>query len=136
MIYQTEIKLPSFGRGFHLITDIIKKDIPDLPEAGLVNIFIQHTSAGLTINENFDNSVRNDINVAFDRLVPENYAYYTHTSEGEDDMPAHVKSTLAGTSLNIPILKHQLGLGVWQGIYLCEFRTQKQQRKIVITVIG
>lgn len=136
MIYQTEIKLPPFGKGFHLITDIIKKNLTELPEAGLVNIFIQHTSAALTINENFDKSVRHDMTIAFDRLVPENPLYYSHTSEGTDDMPAHVKSTLAGNSLNIPILKHQLALGIWQGIYLCEFRNQKQQRKIVITIIG
>jgi secondary thiamine-phosphate synthase enzyme len=136
MIYQTEIILQPYGRGFHLITDSIKNALPSLPEAGILNIFLQHTSAGLTINENFDGSVRTDMSTSFNRLVPENIQLYDHTSEGEDDMPAHVKSTLAGVSLNIPIYKHQLGLGTWQGIYLCEFRNQKQNRKIVITIIS
>ncbi|HNZ42611.1 MAG TPA: secondary thiamine-phosphate synthase enzyme YjbQ [Bacteroidales bacterium] len=136
MIYQTEIILPSFGRGFHLITGIIKQNLPPLPETGLVNIFIRHTSAGLTINENFDPTVRLDMSTAFDRIVPENTTLYQHNDEGSDDMPAHVKSSLAGASLSIPIRNHSLGLGTWQGIFLCEFRSKKQQRTVLITIIG
>jgi secondary thiamine-phosphate synthase enzyme len=102
----------------------------------LVNIFIQHTSAGLTINENFDGSVPSDLTNAFNRLVPEKTALYQHTAEGEDDMPAHVKSAIAGVSLCIPILEYRLGLGIWQGIFLCEFRNHPHKRKIVITVIS
>jgi len=136
MIYQTEIILPAFGRGFHLITDIIKQNLPPLPETGFVNIFIRHTSAGLTINENFDATVRSDLSIAFDRIVPENSTLYKHNDEGSDDMPAHIKSSLAGASLNIPIRYHSLALGAWQGIFLCEFRSKKQQRTVVITIIG
>ncbi|HOY31849.1 MAG TPA: secondary thiamine-phosphate synthase enzyme YjbQ [Bacteroidales bacterium] len=136
MVYQTEVLLPPFKRGCHLITGIIQKQLPALPESGIVNIFIQHTSAGLTINENFDSSVREDMTNTFDRLIPDNIHLYSHNSEGEDDMPAHVKSTFTGTSLNIPITKHHLGLGVWQGIYLCEFRNQMQRRKIVLTILN
>jgi len=136
MVHQTEIILPPYGRGFHLITDIIKNNLPSLPRNGMVNIFIQHTSAGLTINENFDGSVPVDMTNAFNRLVPEDTQLYNHTSEGEDDMPAHVKSSIAGVSICIPILEYRLGLGTWQGIYLCEFRNQKHKRKIVITVVS
>ncbi|HOV11114.1 MAG TPA: secondary thiamine-phosphate synthase enzyme YjbQ [Bacteroidales bacterium] len=136
MIYQTEIILPSLGKGFHLITDIIKQNLPSLPETGLVNIFIRHTSAGLTINENFDSTVRSDLSETFDRIVPEGAQLYQHIAEGRDDMPAHVKSSLAGASLNVPIRNHCLGLGTWQGIFLCEFRNKKQQRTVVITIIG
>lgn len=136
MIQQTEIILPPFGRGFHLITEIINNNLPSLPRNGIVNIFIQHTSTGLTINENYDGSVPIDMANAFNRLVPEGTQNYHHTSEGEDDMPAHVKSTIAGVSVCIPILEHRLGLGMWQGIYLCEFRNQKHKRKIVITVVS
>ncbi|HNW89683.1 MAG TPA: secondary thiamine-phosphate synthase enzyme YjbQ [Bacteroidales bacterium] len=136
MIQQTEIILPAFGRGFHLITNIIKKNLLPLPETGILNVFIQHTSAGLTINENFESTVPTDMSKTFNRLVPENIELYDHISEGLDDMPAHVKSTLTGASLNIPITGHQLGLGTWQGIFLCEFREQKQRRKIVLTTIS
>jgi len=101
-----------------------------------LNVFIQHTSAGLTINENFESTVPTDMSKTFNRLVPENIELYDHISEGLDDMPAHVKSTLTGASLNIPITGHQLGLGTWQGIFLCEFREQKQRRKIVLTTIS
>ncbi len=136
MIQQTEIILPAFGRGFHLITNIIKKNLLPLPETGILNVFIQHTSAGLTINENLESTVPTDMSKTFNRLVPENIELYDHISEGLDDMPAHVKSTLTGASLNIPILRHQLALGTWQGIFLCEFREQKQRRKIVLTTIS
>jgi len=136
MIHQTEIILPPYGRGFHQITDIIIKSLPSLPRTGIVNIFLQHTSAGLAINENFDGSVPADLSDAFNRLVPENMQLYRHTSEGADDMPAPVKSAIAGVSLSIPILEYRLGLGRWQGIYLCEFRNQAHKRKIVITVVS
>ncbi len=136
MIYQAELLLPPFGRGFHLITDIIENNLPALPEQGMVNIFICHTSAGLTINENYDTTVRSDLANAFNKIAPENNSLYDHNSEGSDDMPAHIKATLAGAALNIPVLKHRLGLGTWQGIYLCEFRNHKQKRRIIITIYG
>mgnify|MGYP003800749369 CR=1 FL=1 len=136
MIYQKEILLPPFGRGFHLITNIIVENLPDLPEQGIISLFLQHTSAGLTISENFDTDVRTDLSKSFDMLVPEGKEHYSHTSEGPDDMPAHIKSTLTSVSLTIPVRKHQIYLGKWQGIYLCEFRNRKQQRKAVITILS
>ncbi|MFA5583124.1 MAG: secondary thiamine-phosphate synthase enzyme YjbQ, partial [Bacteriovoracaceae bacterium] len=102
---------------------------------GVVHIFIQHTSAALSINENADPSVRHDLNLAFDKLAPENMPYYEHTLEGPDDMPAHIKSIIAGSSVTIPIFQGKLSLGTWQGIYLCEFRNQGGPRKIVITLL-
>lgn len=134
MIKQINIKLPVFSRGFHLITDIIEDQIGKLPENGLVNLFLKHTSAGLCINENYDPSVRVDLNNIFDQLVPENQSFYTHTLEGSDDMPAHVKSILSSVSLTIPIENSKLALGTWQGIYLCEFRNNPGQRNILITI--
>ncbi len=134
MISQIEISLPPFKRGFHIITQIIKSNLSDLPEQGILNIFIKHTSAGLTINENADPTVLGDFEKIFNNLIPENLPIYTHTSEGSDDMPAHIKSTIAGTSLNIPITNHRLNLGIWQGIYLCEFRNRGGSRKIVLTI--
>jgi len=101
---------------------------------GMMNIFIQHTSAGITINENADPTVRRDFEGAFNRLAPENHPDYTHTFEGSDDMPAHIKSTLAGNSITIPITDHRLNLGTWQGIYLCEFRNHGGPRKLIITI--
>ncbi|HNW68968.1 MAG TPA: secondary thiamine-phosphate synthase enzyme YjbQ [Bacteroidales bacterium] len=136
MVHQTEIILPPYGRGFHQITEIINKSLPSLPRTGIVNIFLQHTSAGLAINENFDRSVPADLSNAFNRLVPEGTHLYQHTDEGADDMPAHIKSAMVGVSLSIPILEYRLGLGRWQGIYLCEFRNEAHKRKIVITVIS
>ncbi|MEM7036606.1 MAG: secondary thiamine-phosphate synthase enzyme YjbQ [Bacteroidota bacterium] len=134
MITQTHITLPAHRRGFHLITDTILRELPPLPEAGLLHVFIQHTCAGLTINENYDPSVRVDFNSIFDRLVPEHQPYYTHTLEGSDDMPAHVKSALVGASVTIPITAGRLNLGTWQGIYLCEFRNHGGRRKLVATI--
>ena len=135
MISQYHISLPSYPRGFHLITDEIEALIHDkLPETGLVNLFIKHTSAGLTINENADPSVRVDFENAINRLVKENEPYYTHTYEGSDDMPAHIKSSLFGPSLTIPISNYKLDLGTWQGIYFCEFRNYGGERKITITI--
>lgn len=134
MILQTELILPAYKKGFHLITNLIDNALSDLPEVGILNIFIQHTSAGLTINENADPSVRVDLNSFFEKLVPENTEYFTHTLEGTDDMPAHIKASIFGNSLNIPIQNHSLALGIWQGIYLCEFRNQGGQRKLILTV--
>ena len=110
--------------------------LPPLPETGLLNLFIKHTSAGLTINENSDPDVRTDMESIFNQLVKEQEPYYTHTFEGDDDMPAHAKATLAGTSITIPITNGRLGLGTWQGIYLCEFRNRSGSRKLTATVIG
>jgi secondary thiamine-phosphate synthase enzyme len=134
MIEQYEIEIPEFSRGYHLITSYINSRIKQLPEKGLVNLFIKHTSAGITINENADPSVRRDFEVAMNHLVPDGFAGFSHTLEGDDDMPAHVKSTLVGQSLTIPITNRRLNLGTWQGIYLCEFRNYSGPRQLVITV--
>lgn len=136
MIQQLEITLPSFRRGYHLITDLIRQQLPQLPENGLVNILIQHTSAAISLNENADPSVRVDFETFMNKLIPENDRSYTHVLEGSDDMPAHLKSSLIGASLNIPITNHRLNLGTWQGIYLCEFRNSGGRRKLVITIMS
>jgi len=133
MIQQKEIRIKSRVRGFHLITHEIESQL-QLPEKGLLNLFLQHTSAGLTINENADPSVRVDFETIFNKLIPENDRDYTHTMEGADDMPAHIKSSMVGVSLNIPIVNHRLGLGIWQGIYLCEFRNYGGSRKILASI--
>lgn len=135
MTKQTEITLPKFGRGFHLITDMVKKSIGSLPESGLLHLFVKHTSAGITINENADPTVRKDFETVFNLLVKENQHYYTHTFEGADDMPAHIKTALVGNSVTIPITNHSLNLGIWQGIYFCEFRNEPQHRKLFCTII-
>ena len=125
------------SRGCHLITDLILAALPRrLPDAGLLNLFVKHTSCGLTINENADPDVRSDLDRILDHLVPENQPYYDHTLEGSDDMPAHAKSTLSGVSLNIPITDGRLNLGIWQGIYLCEYRDHGGPRAIVATIIS
>ena len=134
MIYQKEILLPPFKRGYHLITNILEQELPELPEKGLLNIFILHTSAGLTINENYDPTVREDFEKVFNKLIPENDPIYAHTMEGSDDMPAHIKSSLVGQSLTLPVKNNRLALGTWQGIYLCEFRNRGGQRKIIMTL--
>ncbi len=134
MIKQYQINLPQYKRGFHIITHQIEEAIEELPQFGLVNIFIHHTSAALTINENADPSVRVDFETIMNSIVPEGMPEYTHTYEGDDDMPAHVKSSLMGPSLTIPITNGRLALGTWQGIYLCEFRNWGGSRKITITV--
>lgn len=136
MVQQFEITLKPYSRGFHLITDEVLENINRLPETGLMTVFIKHTSAGLTLNENADPSVRVDLESSFNNIVPENQPYYTHTFEGSDDMPAHVKSSLVGSSVTIPITNHKLNIGVWQGITLCEFRSGKHQRSLVVTIVG
>ena len=133
MIQQKQIILKARSRGFHLISDEIENDL-ELPENGLLNLFLMHSSAGLTINENADPSVRVDFETVFNKLIPEGDQDYIHTMEGLDDMPAHIKSSLTGVSLTIPIVKHKLGLGIWQGIYLCEFRNHGGRRKLIATV--
>lgn len=134
MIKQVEFSLPPFSRGFHLITHLVETQLPELPQIGLLHLFIKHTSAGLCINENADPTVQDDFETVFNKLVPENQSYYKHTIEGSDDMPAHIKSVLSGSGLSIPITKGKLNLGTWQGIYLCEFRNHGGSRKLVATI--
>jgi len=136
MVVQSEFTLQPRSRGFHLVTEEVVRKLPPLPVAGLLHLFIKHTSAGLTINENADPEVQTDLAAIFDRLVKEREPYYTHTYEGNDDMPSHAKSTLTGASTTIPITNGQLNLGTWQGIYLCEFRNHGGARKIVATIVG
>ena len=136
MLEQIEIKLSPRKRGFHLITGEISSLLPTLPKKGLLNLFIKHTSCALAINENADPDVRLDLETIFNKIVPENAPYYMHTLEGSDDMPAHAKSVIVGTSLSIPITNGRLNLGTWQGIYLCEFRNYGGARRIVATIIG
>ena len=136
MVFQKEILLPPFRKGFHLITDIISGEINFLPESGILNLFIQHTSAALSINENADHTVRIDFELFMNKLVPENNPGFVHTLEGPDDMPAHIKSSMFGASVNIPVSKGKLNLGTWQGIYLCEFRNNPGRRRIIMTIIS
>lgn len=135
-MFQHEFTLRPRSRGFHLITEEILRNLSPLPEIGILHLFIKHTSAGLSINENADPDVQVDLNSIFDRLVKEREPYYAHTCEGDDDMPAHAKATLVGSSVTIPIANGRLNMGVWQGIYLCEFRNRGGGRKIVATIIG
>ena len=133
---QVEFDLQSRRRGFHLITGEILLNLPPLPEVGLLHLFIKHTSAGLSINENADPDVRMDMESIFNHLVKEREPYYQHTLEGNDDMPAHAKSSIIGTSVTIPITNGKLNLGTWQGIYLCEFRDYGGNRRMVATISG
>ena len=133
MIKQKEIVLNEFNRGFHIITDIINTHISDYKGNGLLNIFVKHTSAGITINENADPSVRIDLENIMNKLIPENENYYTHIFEGSDDMPSHVKTIFTGNSITIPITNNKMNLGTWQGIYFCEFRNKGGKRKLVLT---
>lgn len=138
MVYlQREISLPQMRRGFHLITSTITRSLPEIKDirAGQLHVFIKHTSAGLTINENADPTVRQDFESHFNRMVPEE-APYVHDSEGSDDMPAHLKSSLLGSSVLIPVTNGALNLGTWQGVYLCEHRNHGGSRKIVLTLSG
>ncbi len=134
MIRQFEITLPEYRRGYHLITSVIERELNDLPEVGMVHLLLKHTSAALTLNENADPTVRTDFESFMNKLIPENDPVYEHVMEGSDDMPAHLKSSLLGTSLTIPITNGRLNLGTWQGIYLCEFRNYGGSRKVVVTV--
>lgn len=134
MVEQKEMILPLFERGFHLITRYVLKELGELPETGLLNVYIKHTSAGLAINENADPTVRQDFEKIFNHLVPENQPFYRHTMEGPDDMPAHAKAVMSGSSVTVPISRGKLNLGAWQGLYLCEFRNRGGKRKLVLTV--
>tara|TARA_B100000282_G_scaffold90502_1_gene63452 strand:+ start:2215 stop:2622 length:408 start_codon:yes stop_codon:yes gene_type:complete len=134
MIFQKEITLKPFPRGFHLISDIIFDELPNM--SGIVNIFIKHTSASLTINENADPAVRVDFENHFNKLVSENDNHYTHTLEGKDDMTSHIKSSILGSSVNFPIKNGIPQIGIWQGVYLCEHRNQASSRQIIITIVG
>ncbi|HQB69552.1 MAG TPA: secondary thiamine-phosphate synthase enzyme YjbQ [Paludibacteraceae bacterium] len=132
---QIEFLLHARPRGFHLITHEILQHLPELPECGILHLFIQHTSAALSLNENADPDVQTDLAASFDHLIRENEHFYTHTCEGADDMPAHIKSTMVGASVTIPITNHRLNLGTWQGIYLCEFRNKASCRHIIATIL-
>ena len=134
MTYQLEITLKPFPRGFHLITDDIISALPNL--TGIVHVFIKHTSASLTINENADPSVRVDFETHFNKMVSESDNHYTHTLEGKDDMTSHIKSSILGSSVSFPIKNGVPQLGIWQGVYLCEHRNQASGRTIFITCIG
>ncbi|MDA3779901.1 MAG: secondary thiamine-phosphate synthase enzyme YjbQ [Bacteroidales bacterium] len=134
MIIQKEITLPFYERGYHLITNIIENNLSDLPQNGILNIFIKHTSAAITINENADPSVRADKESFKSKLIPDGHNLYTHTSEGADDMSGHIKSLFIGHSINIPITNYELNMGVWQGIYLCEFRNSGANRKLILSI--
>jgi len=135
---QKEISLNPKTRGFHLVTEEITSQLPEIKKikVGLMHILIKHTSASITLNENFDPDVRSDMEQYFNRTVKENEPWYDHNSEGSDDMPAHIKSTLIGNSLTIPITNGLLNLGTWQGIYLCEHRNHGGSRKLVATIFG
>ena len=134
MVDQKKIKLNAYQRGFHLITEEIIKHLPKI--TGVVNVFIQHTSASLTINENADPTVREDFETHFNKMVSEKETYFKHTFEGLDDMTSHIKSSVLGSSINFPIKDGVHLLGVWQGIYLCEHRNGRKVRKIIITSYG
>ena len=136
MVEQIEFTLRPYPRGIHLVTGEVMRQLPPLPEKGLLNLLITHTSAALALNENADPDVRHDLNMIFDRLVPENAPFYLHTDEGPDDMPSHAKSVIVGSTLTLPITGGHLNLGTWQGIYLCEFRDYGGPRRLVATILS
>lgn len=137
-MFQKEIRLKAHHRGFHIITETILSNLPEINQIqnGMLQVFIQHTSASLTINENADPPVRIDFESHMNEMVPENAPYYVHSYEGPDDMPAHIKASLMGTSVQIPITEGKLNLGIWQGIYLCEHRNKASGRNLVLTAFG
>jgi len=134
MVRQIDLELPALGRGFHLITQEIIRLLPELPDRGMFHLHILHTSAGLTINENADPTVLVDYESFFNHIVPERMPFITHDMEGDDDMPAHIKASLVGNSISVPIRNGRLLLGTWQGIYLCEFRDHPHRRKLVASI--
>ena len=138
MWIQKKINISPKSRGFHIITDEILKNTPELKDfkIGIFQLFIKHTSASLTINENADQTVRTDFESHFNMLAPENQNYYEHTFEGSDDIPAHLKASILGSSLSIPITNGKLNLGIWQGIYICEHRNHGSKRKLIVTIQG
>ncbi len=135
---QRQVTLSPRSRGYHLVTDEIARQVSELKdiEIGIAHIFIQHTSASLTLNENADPSVRRDFETHMRAMVPEDASYWTHTMEGPDDMPAHIKASLLGAGLTVPIREGRLALGTWQGIYLCEHRNRGGRRSLMITLMG
>ena len=137
-ILQKEFEVKSKGRGFHLITDEIMDQIKEIKDikSGIAHIFIKHTSASLTLNENADPTVRSDMEKHFNKMVPEDAPYYDHNTEGSDDMPAHIKSVILGSSVSIPVKNGKFNLGTWQGVYLCEHRNRGGSRKLVVTITG
>lgn len=136
--FQKEIRLPPFPRGFHLITSRVLQALPELRDIkiGTLQVFIKHTSASLTINENADPTVRTDFESHMNVMVPEDSSYFVHTMEGPDDMPAHIKASLMGSSVQLPVTEGKLNLGIWQGLYLCEHRNNASGRSLVITLMG
>ncbi|MCF6169476.1 MAG: secondary thiamine-phosphate synthase enzyme YjbQ [Bacteroidales bacterium] len=134
MIRQKEISLPAMRKGFHKIDHIVHEAVGPLPEAGLINIFVKHTSAALMLNENADPDVQADLHALLEKMAPRNAPFYKHTLEGPDDMPAHFKSAVLGPSVTIPLSNHRLNLGVWQSLYFCEFRNYGGGRTIVVTL--
>ena len=138
MWIQREITLSARSRGFHLITEEVTAELPELEDvrAGLLHLLLRHTSASLTLNENAASSVRRDFETWFTRVVPEDASYWTHTSEGPDDMPAHIKASLLGPALTLPVSGGELALGTWQGIYLCEHRDRGGSRSLMATLWG
>ncbi len=133
MITHYKITLPAFSQGFHLITNYVLEAVR-LPESGILHLFLPHTSAAISLNEDASPDVRSDMLKFFNKLVPENLPFYEHTLEGPDDMPAHIKTTLVGNSISIPVINGELALGTWQGIYLCEFRKSYKRRKLIISI--
>lgn len=136
MVKQFEITLPPHRRGYHLVTDEIESRIPKLISNGIANLFLKHTSAALTINENADPDVRVDFESFMNKLIPDGDRSFIHMIEGGDDMPAHLKSSIFGVSLTVPVVNGKFQLGIWQGIYLCEFRNRATARRIFVTLIG
>lgn len=137
-LFQRQFSLPPYQRGFHIITSLILERLPEIQEidVGMLQVFIKHTSASLTINENADPTVREDFESYINRFVPENEPYYKHNYEGPDDMPAHIKASLMGASVQVPVSNGKLNMGIWQGIYLCEHRNYASGRNIVLTLWG
>ena len=136
MVQQIAFSLPQLKRGIHLISDEVIQNLPKLPETGLLHVFLKHTSAAISINENADPSVRIDMHTSIEQMVPENQAHFTHLDEGPDDMPGHIKLALIGNELTIPITNHQLNMGIWQGFYFHEFRNNPAPRKLVLTIMS
>ena len=136
MVSHHHIRLSPKSRGFHIVTREVLNELPELPENGILHLYIQHTSAGLTINEAADPDVLVDFESIYNKLVPENMPFLTHTIEGPDDMPAHIKASLVGNMVSIPITNGKLNLGTWQGVYLCEFRNRASARHLVLTVLS
>lgn len=137
-LFQRQFSLPPYQRGFHIITSLILERLPEIQEidVGMLQVFIKHTSASLTINENADPTVREDFESYINRFVPENEPYYKHNYEGSDDMPAHIKASLMGASVQVPVSNGKLNMGIWQGIYLCEHRNYASGRNIVLSLWG